>query len=231
MDVGWDNSMSIDQPHERQRLCGAKTRAGTPCRGFAMPNGRCRNHGGLTPSGIASPHFRHGRYSKDFPARLAARYEDAITDPDLLRLDAEIHLVDVLIRERLAALDTAESGAIWRDLGAAWKDFGRARGTGDTAKMMTSLNLVETLISRGADDWSARQEILDMLDRRRKLVEAETRRRIQMNLMVTAEQASLLVSSMAAIVMDHVPDLDVRAAIARDLRKLMDAEGSIVYGN
>src|SRR3954453_9163769 len=38
--------------------CGARTRAGTPCRSPAMGNGRCRLHGGLstgprTPEGLA----------------------------------------------------------------------------------------------------------------------------------------------------------------------------------
>lgn len=28
------------------KRCGAKTRAGHPCRGTPMPNGRCRMHGG-----------------------------------------------------------------------------------------------------------------------------------------------------------------------------------------
>ena len=29
--------------------CGARTRDGTPCMAPAMPNGRCRAHGGLSP--------------------------------------------------------------------------------------------------------------------------------------------------------------------------------------
>jgi hypothetical protein len=29
--------------------CGAKTRAGHPCRSYAMLNGRCRMHGGTNP--------------------------------------------------------------------------------------------------------------------------------------------------------------------------------------
>jgi hypothetical protein len=38
--------------------CGAKTRAGTPCkRPGRKSNGRCRLHGGATP-------IKHGRYSK-----------------------------------------------------------------------------------------------------------------------------------------------------------------------
>jgi len=43
--------------------CGAKTRAGGVCKGQAMPNGKCRLHGGATP-----PHNEakttHGFYSK-----------------------------------------------------------------------------------------------------------------------------------------------------------------------
>lgn len=38
--------------------CGAKTRKGTPCKALALPNGRCRFHGGMstgprTPEGKA----------------------------------------------------------------------------------------------------------------------------------------------------------------------------------
>ena len=41
-----------------QSLCGARARAGHPCRGPAMANGRCRMHGGpstgpRTPEGLA----------------------------------------------------------------------------------------------------------------------------------------------------------------------------------
>lgn len=31
-----------------RRLCGAQTRRGLPCQRKALPNGRCRNHGGLS---------------------------------------------------------------------------------------------------------------------------------------------------------------------------------------
>ena len=44
--------------------CGAKTRAGTPCRRRPCPGRtRCRLHGGLSLSGTASPRFKHGGYS------------------------------------------------------------------------------------------------------------------------------------------------------------------------
>jgi hypothetical protein len=62
--------------------CGAKTRKGTPCQSAAMPNGRCRMHGGMstgarTPEGIErsrAARWKHGRYSAaSIAARRAAR--------------------------------------------------------------------------------------------------------------------------------------------------------------
>ncbi len=50
------------------RLCGAKTRAGTPCKNWGIRwNGRCRMHGGRSPGSIGSPSFKHGWYSRYQP--------------------------------------------------------------------------------------------------------------------------------------------------------------------
>jgi hypothetical protein len=47
------------------KLCGAKTRAGTPCKRIArQPQGRCKFHGGCSLWGIVHPNFRHGKRSK-----------------------------------------------------------------------------------------------------------------------------------------------------------------------
>lgn len=48
--------------------CGAKTRSGSPCCSPAMPNGRCRMHGGSSPGapmGETNGMYRHGRYTND----------------------------------------------------------------------------------------------------------------------------------------------------------------------
>ena len=54
--------------------CGAKTRQGKPCKASAMPNGRCRMHGGKstgprTPEGFEKSrkaNWKHGLYSAAF---------------------------------------------------------------------------------------------------------------------------------------------------------------------
>ncbi|MFE1603303.1 HGGxSTG domain-containing protein [Methylobacterium sp. ID0610] len=48
--------------------CGARTRSGRPCGGPAMPNGRCRMHGGQSPGapkGQANGMYRHGRHTNE----------------------------------------------------------------------------------------------------------------------------------------------------------------------
>ena len=58
---------SLYPMHESPR-CGAKTRSGSPCQSPAMPNGRCRMHGGSslgTPKGKRNGSYRHGRFTND----------------------------------------------------------------------------------------------------------------------------------------------------------------------
>ena len=46
--------------------CGAQTRSQSPCRAPAMPNGRCRTHGGASPGaprGKANGIDKHGRFT------------------------------------------------------------------------------------------------------------------------------------------------------------------------
>ena len=54
----------LTSPFNSAPACGAKTRKGTPCLCPAMANGRCKLHGGKTPSGPASVHFKTGHRTK-----------------------------------------------------------------------------------------------------------------------------------------------------------------------
>jgi hypothetical protein len=68
---GWLKNGNPPGDFSKAARCGAKTRRGTPCQCRAMPNGRCRLHGGLstgpkTGDGIERIRravTKHGRYS------------------------------------------------------------------------------------------------------------------------------------------------------------------------
>ncbi len=92
--------MSLDKPRVPPPYapCGARTRNGEPCKGAAMANGRCRLHGGKTPCGPASPHFKHGRYSKLLrDLRLAERFQAILADGELGELRREMAIADMLV--------------------------------------------------------------------------------------------------------------------------------------
>jgi len=73
--------MNAHIPHEGARAgteCGAKTRAGTPCKRLpAVTNkgGRCNLHGGKSLAWFAHPNYKHGRYSKYSLAGIRLRAE------------------------------------------------------------------------------------------------------------------------------------------------------------
>lgn len=64
-----DNPMQSKLAMHLSPRCGAKTRSGSPCCSPAMPNGRCRMHGGASPGapeGERNGNWRHGRYTNEF---------------------------------------------------------------------------------------------------------------------------------------------------------------------
>ena len=65
--------MQSKLPMHMSARCGARTRAGTPCASPAMPNGRCRMHGGRSPGPKGHRNaFKHGLYTAEEKARRRA---------------------------------------------------------------------------------------------------------------------------------------------------------------
>lgn len=62
------NRAEQPQSLKQARRCLARTRRGTACQSPAMPNGRCRLHGGPSPGAPAGNQnaLKHGRYSREY---------------------------------------------------------------------------------------------------------------------------------------------------------------------
>ncbi len=57
--------------------CGAKTRVAGKCQSPAMPNGRCRMHGGKSPG---APHSdKHGRYKNGYYTKVALKERQQVS--------------------------------------------------------------------------------------------------------------------------------------------------------
>lgn len=209
--------------------CQAKRTNGEPCKAQAVHGKRvCRVHGGMTPNGIASPHYKTGRYSKVLPARLAARYQEARQDTALLELREEISLTDTRLSDLLARVDTGESGALWRSLMDARMDLIAAKRANDTIGQMQAVNAIMDLISQGHTDYRAWTEIGQVLEQRRKLVESERKRLIEAQQVITAEQAIVFVNAVLLSVREHVSDRSVLSAIQNDMTRLLNRQPDVI---
>lgn len=209
------------------KLCGARTRSGQPCKAPAMANGRCRMHGGATPRGPEHGAFKHGRYSQVLPARIGERYEQAMTDPALLSLHSEIALIDARIGELLSRIDHGESASLWLDATTTFDDFKTARAKGDAEGMADALERLGRQLQLGRHNALSWREVEDLLDQRRRLVESERKRLVEMQVTMDVRQAMTFVTAVLDTVRRHVTDKRQLAAIGSDLQTLLAVEGSV----
>lgn len=201
--------------------CGAKTRAGGRCQQHALPNGRCRFHGGKSLGGIASPTFKTGRYSKYLPTRLLERYQASADDPELLALRHDIALVDARLADVLARVDTVESGALWKRLQATHAALVLAQAKDNAQELTTGLSELGLLIGRGLGDWATWEEIGRLVEQRRRLVESETKRLVAGHQVLRLDEANLLILALAQAVRNHVADHGTLNAINAEFARLL----------
>lgn len=206
------------------KRCGAKTKDGKKCRSWAMTNGKCRLHGGLSPAGIASPLFKHGRYSKVLGINLAQRYNAALSDPELLSIREDISLVDVRNQILLEQIEKENPTALWPAVLVKFKSV-KAASPGGNKRYMNALAELEAIIQTGYNDYVAWQEVISNLEMRRKLVESEEKRLIAMQQAITSERALLMIARVIDVIRQNVSDRAILSAITNDLRAVF-SEGA-----
>lgn len=219
-------------PEKHREICGAKTKAGTPCQRAPMANGRCSRHGGKTLRGIASPTFKHGRASKYMPTRLLGKYEEAMKDPELLNLRSDIAVVEARLAELMETLSTGESGALWKAASSAAlriKDLQAAMARPNVtperlAALQTEVAALTSVlvnnVAQGARDVDTWAELLGTMEQKRRIVESERRRLVDMNQMITAESAMGLIVALGMVVKRYVTDRKVLQQISVEFARL-----------
>lgn len=184
-------------------------------------------HGGKSLHGLASPALVTGRYSKYLPTRLLSRYQEAVSDPELLALKDDIALLDARIVQVVSALETGESKETWSSLITAWTEFethwNRLLDTGESPETMErTVGWIGKLIRDGLSEGYVWGEIRGLLKERSDLVGNERKRLVELQQYVTSERALLFVQVVMASVKQHVRDRAALAAIAADLARLSD---------
>lgn len=207
-------------------LCGAKTRKGEPCRQRSMPNGRCRMHGGASLSGLASPQWKTGRYSKVLPTRLLDRYHEGLNDRDLLALTDEIAVVNARLGELVGQLDGGGQEEKWEAITMGLDFCDAAIQAKDMPRLLGHLAAMREVVRQGQADGLLWEEIGNWMERARKLRETEQRRLVAMQQVITSEQAMVLVAALTMAVRTHVHDVDTLRLINDEFTRTLAATGA-----
>ena len=171
-------------------------------------------------AGVAAPGFKHGRYSKYLPDRMVGRYDEARVDGELLALRDEIALVDVRLTDLLGRLETGETATKWARLQAAYGDLKAAQGEQDAASAAQALREMGSIIEGGGGEDIIWDDVIALLDQRRKLVESERKRLVEMRQMISVGQALALLARIQQVILDNVSDRGIINAISAEFKRI-----------
>lgn len=228
--------MSSKQPIPGR--CGAKLRrkdtycAKAPCEGSK----RCELHGGKTPVGPASPHWKTGKHSKyALPPKLLDRYIKAEADPDLLSLRSESALLETRIQEIAARFETGETSGVWESLDENWNNMvaanrrlreAREAGDGEASALAqadatAALESIGRLIKTGTREQANWNELRDAIGDKQKVVTAENKRLIDMSQTLSADQALAFAATLLSLVKQNVQDRRALSNISEGMNRLL----------
>ena len=181
----------------------------------------CGTHGGRSLRGIAHPRASTFRHSKDLPAKLLKDYEKYRNDPEILNLADEIALIDTRLGELLQRVKVREAGALWIKARAEFIAMDAALDAGDADSAQRAKDVLDDILREGQSDYFVWSEVFQLTENRRRLVETERRRQVDMKLYMSAEQAWALLGAVVAIIREHVTDKKQLSKISRAISGLM----------
>lgn len=199
------------------KRCTATSKStGQQCRQAAVAGStKCHYHGGRTPRGEASPHWRGGRHARHLVDRLLGAYGESLASSEQLESVAELALIDARVGDLLAVADSGESRAAWCAARAAAATV--AAGGDDAPDALAALS---ELLAGSQGDSAAWSEIGAWVDLRRRLVDTEAR--AGHDRLIRVVNLVDLVGAIGRATLAHVTDPAAREAIAAELRRLLD---------
>jgi len=188
-----------------------------------MANGRCYFHGGATPAGIASAHFKTGKHSKYvslLPADWAPHFHP--DNPRIVELIEELALTDSQIAAYLVQLQAGDATTPrWEDACEAKDTFKRARDAKDLKAMAAQFERLDALLTGGANRERTMDKMFDRVALRAKLVAVESKRRKDEQDMVDRAAFGRFAKAVLMAVAGHIVDVHVRAAIQADVLRML----------
>lgn len=218
-----------------------------------MENGRCRMHGGKSrPPGPTHHSYKHGRNSKlakYLPETFRRLYDESYNDPELLSIRSEAAVLEARVKVLCERLYSGESGALWKKLLEYWQQFEEgnrlsreASATEDPEQkaalrqsahelVSDAVQNIGQIIREAQKDESNWRELVSTSQQSASLKQAEMARLQKLQMMMTTEEAIVLMHQLQQAVADVVTDPELRVRIARRFEQLSGGGPRPAIGN
>lgn len=213
--------MECVKGEEAPKLCGAKTRQGGTCkRAPLIGRTRCKLHGGATPRGQDSPHYKTGLYQRHLPKNLKKSFNDLMSDPNLLEGKAEVALMQLRLTQLSGRVQCNESGVAWARLKELFTRFKAANDEENQEGMIAALNEMSVLVDGEVNDEAAWAELTEFVEKATRIAEREWKRVLANRQVISIEQVHAIAAALIGAVNAHVKDTQTRLAIAEHFGRL-----------
>jgi hypothetical protein len=213
-------------------ICGGRNSRNEPCTQHPIVGReRCKFHGGKSPRGVESPHYKGKAWSRDLPTRLSDRVTAGLDNPELISMREELALVDARMGELLERLTTGESGDAWLEV---TRLAARIRKVVDDqpGNWFDELDLIlgelGACIEAANSDTQVWGELHGVLEQRRRIADTERKREEFESEAVTRNQWATFLTSVQTAIMEEVTDVHSRARLAAKIAVLAGGGNNVV---
>lgn len=222
-------------PEKIPGRCNFRKRDHTRCKKHPVTGtDRCRTH--KRASGPDAPNWKGGiskGWARKFlPQRLLARYDAVVNSPDLTSVRQLIGIVGARITELSEKISTRESNLAWENFGlmlAQLEEFGHKQKGKNKEDLDRIVGAMRADYGHAMHERLAWQELMDTMERARKLIETENKREAFQEANLTAKQGIALFNAIFLILSEELKEHpDLRARVGLRLQTL--ATGPKVLG-
>jgi hypothetical protein len=212
----------------KTKLCDGTTvdeNGPRPCNSMAM-KGRdyCAYHGGRSLIGAEHPNFITGLYSKTYKRfstvgkDLLEKIETLRHDPDLFSLKDDAAFITAIIDKRAEAASEGVGIDQYKKVQAA---YGLAHSKLGSPDFIDAFEQIGDVLTETLDQYSASRDVLELIEKRVDIVEAEQRMMHAKAYTLEVDQAFSLAMQVLEIVKDNVRNAEELIAIRAGVQRLL----------
>lgn len=138
--------------------------------------------------------------------KTAQKYEQMLSNGRILSNRAAMEVLDDRVKQLAERIDVNDAPDRMAKLKSLWDEFRKAYTADRGAEMVVAIKRIDAEFEKAYHDYKAWEQMMQLFDLRRKLVDSEVKTIKEIKAILTAEDAHNLVAKLLAVVLRVVVD-------------------------